>query len=245
MKTRLLTCVCLLLAAFVPATLSAAPKKKSGGAAGGNADVSCAETWNKKAKDFYGKTVKTFVLDVGSAGTVTSAAPAAVVPVDTGDKNKNSGGRVLVLMPPTEFSAFGAKFSPDADESDSAFGGKIEYKLLSAVFAEVGGENVLLFKIKADALKDFVPSEALDKQRGGADDGKSSREGFAKKVFRVSKMGKKPSAEFKRLVALYNQGKSKTERMKEKEVLDACESDEEFSLSAFDEKAKVEWVIRQ
>lgn len=58
-------------------------------------------------------------------------------------------------------------------------------------------------------------------------------------------MGKKPSAEFKRLVALYNQGKSKSERMKESEVISACENDEEFSLSAFDEKAKIEWIIRR
>ena len=244
MKTRLLSCVCVLLSAFIPAAAFAAPKKK-GGAAGGNADVTCADTWNKKAKDFYGKTVKTFVLDVGSAGTATSDAPAAVVPVETGDKNKDSGGRVLVVMPLAEFSAFGAKFSPDAGDGDSAFGGKIDYKILSAVFAEVGGENVLLFKIKADALKGFAPSEALDKQRGGSDADKASRDGFTKKVFRVSKMGKKPSAEFKRLVALYNQGKSKAERMKEKEVQDACENDEEFSLTAFDEKAKIEWVIRQ
>ena len=241
MKTRLLSCVCILLAAFVPATVFAAPKKKS---AGGNADVSSAETWNKKAKDFYGKTVKTFVLDIGSAGTATSDAPAAVVPVETGNKNKDSGGRILVLMPPAELAAFGAKFSPNAGSEDSSFGGKIEYKILSAVFAEVGGENVLLFKIKADALKDFVPSEALDAQRGSVSE-KSSREGFSLKTFRISKMGKKPSAEFKRLVALYNQGKSKSERMKESEVISACENDEEFSLSAFDEKAKIEWIIRR
>lgn len=242
MKTRLLSCVCVLLAAFVPATVFAAPKKK---AAGGNADVSCAETWNKKAKDFYGKTVKTFVLDVGSAGTATSAAPAAVIPVDTGNKNKDAGGRILVIMPLSEFSAFGAKYAPNAGEESSSFGGKIDYKILSAVFAEVGGENVLLFKIKADALKDFVPSEALDAQRGSSVSEKSSREGFSLKTFRISKMGKKPTAEFKRLVSLYNQGKSKSERMKESEVISACENDEEFSLSAFDEKAKIEWVIRR
>lgn len=241
MKTRLLSCVCILLAAFVPATVFAAPKKKS---AGGNADVSAAETWNKKAKDFYGKTVKTFVLDIGSAGTATSAAPAAVVPVETGDKNKDSGGRILVLMPPAEFAAFGTKFAPNAGSEDSSFGGKIEYKILSAVFAEIGGENVLLFKIKADALKNFVPSEALDAQRGSVSE-KSSREGFSLKTFRISKMGKKPSAEFKRLVGLYNQGKSKSERMKESEVIAACENDEDFSLSAFDEKAKIEWIIRR
>ncbi|MBQ8722860.1 MAG: hypothetical protein IJY80_01065 [Opitutales bacterium] len=243
MKKTILAGVSFLLALLVPASVFAAPKKKGG--KGSDAEITCADVWAKKTKDFNGKTVKTFVLDVGSTGTVMSDAVAAVVPVETGDKSKRSGGDIYVLVPAKDFEAFAQKYSPDSDEASSSFGGKMEFKKLSAVFAVIGGENVLLVNLKASALKDFSPSQALEKQLLGDEVTTSSRDGFKKKIFNVSKMTKKNASEFKRLIALYNQGQKKADKVKEKDVREMCEDDEEYSLTVFDEKAKIEWLIRK
>lgn len=243
MKKTFLVGVSFLLALLVPATVFAAPKKKGGKSS--DPDITCADVWSKKAKEFEGKTVKTYVLEVGPAGTVMSGAPAAVVPVETGDKNKSSGGDIYVLVPAKDFQAFAQKYSPDSEEASNSFGGKMEFQKLSAVFSVIGGENVLLLGVKADGLKDFSPSQALEKQLLGDGATTSSRDGYKKKIFNVSKMTKKSAAEFKRLVALYNQGQKKADKVKEKDVREMCEDDEEYSLTVFDEKAKIEWLIRK
>lgn len=254
-KSRLLFALSLFaVVALVPAAVFGAPKKKKGG----GSEISCAEIWNGAAEKFYGKTVKTFVLGIGAAGTASSAAAAAVVPVETGDANRDPGGNALVLVPPADFSGFAEKFAPRAEGGSSSFGKKIAYRLLAGTFAEIGGENVLLLGVPAAALKDFSPSRALKAQLGAdvAEDGgngaggreeKSSREGYEKRIFSVAEIGKKPgrtAAEFRRLVALFNRGKRGAERMSAKEIRDACGNDAEFFLTVFDEKAKIEWEIR-
>lgn len=253
-KSRLLFALSLFVAvALVPAAVFGAPKKKKGG----GSEISCAEIWNGAAEKFYGKTVKTFVLGIGAAGTASSAAAAAVVPVETGDANRDPGGNALVLVPPADFSGFAEKFAPRAEGGSSSFGEKIAYRLLAGTFAEIGGENVLLLGVSAAALKDFFPSRALEAQLGGSvEDGgngaggreeKSSREGYEKRIFSVAEIGKKPgrtAAEFRRLVALFNRGKRGAERMSAKEIREACGNDAEFFLTVFDEKAKIEWEIR-
>ena len=115
------------------------------------------------------------------------------------------------------------------------------------MFEIVGGENVLLYNMKAETLKKlkFSPSEAIEIQRQGKDAMKSEREGFTKKIFNVSKTSKKTSAELKRLVTLYNQGKKKADKLTEKELKAQCLGDDEFSVTVFDEKAKIEWLIRR
>lgn len=253
-KSRLLFALSLFaVVALVPAAVFGAPKKKKGG----GSEISCAEIWNGAAEKFYGKTVKTFVLGIGAAGTASSDAAAAVVPVETGDANRDPGGNALVLVPPADFSGFAEKFAPRAEGGSSSFGEKIAYRLLAGTFAEIGGENVLLLGVSAAALKDFFPSRALEAQLGGSvEDGgngaggreeKSSREGYEKRIFSVAEIGKKPgrtAAEFRRLVALFNRGKRGAERMSAKEIREACGNDAEFFLTVFDEKAKIEWEIR-
>lgn len=253
-KSRLLFALSLFaVVALVPAAVFGAPKKKKGG----GSEISCAEIWNGAAEKFYGKTVKTFVLGIGAAGTASSDAAAAVVPVETGDANRDPGGNALVLVPPADFSGFAEKFAPRAEGGSSSFGEKIAYRLLAGTFAEIGGENVLLLGVSAAALKDFSPSRALKAQLGGSvEDGgngaggreeKSSREGYEKRIFSVAEIGKKPgrtAAEFRRLVALFNRGKRGAERMSAKEIREACGNDAEFFLTVFDEKAKIEWEIR-
>ena len=243
MKKHILFSFCILLSLFVSVTLFAAPKKKGGKAP--SDEISCSDIWIKKHKDFSGKAVSTFILEIGETGTVMSDAPAAVIPVETGDKNKRSGGKIYVLVPVEAFDTFMQRFSPDSEGADSAFGGRVEFKKLSAIFSVVGGEYVLLYNLKAGILKDFSPAQALEKQLLGENATKSSREGFTKKIFNVSKMTKKTGAEFKRLIALYNQGKKKSEKVKEKDVREMCEEDEEYALNVFDEKAKIEWLIRK
>ena len=254
-KSRLLFALSLFaVVALVPAAVFGAPKKKKSG----GSEISCAEIWNGAAEKFYGKTVKTFVLGIGAAGTASSDAAAAVVPVETGDANRDPGGNALVLVPPADFSGFAEKFAPRAEGGSSSFGEKIAYRLLAGTFAEVGGENVLLLGVSAAALKDFSPSRALEAQLGedvagdggngaGGREEKSSREGYEKKIFSVAEIGKKPgrtAAEFRRLVALFNRGKRGAERMSAKEIREACGNDAEFFLTVFDEKAKIEWEIR-
>lgn len=245
MKNRIIAIVCVFLAALVPATVFAASKKKSGG----DADVTTAEVWTKKAKDYDGKTVKTYVLDISSAGNVSSDAPAAVVPVKTGGKNKAAGGEILVIVPADEFASFCQNYAPTGASESSSFGGKITFKTLSAVFTMLGDEPVLLFKVDAAALKDFSPQKALDAQRENAGIGQPDAElpeGFERKTFYMSKLGKKPytKAEFKRLVGLYNKGKPKSEQMKERDV-EMLLDDEENVLTVNDEKAKIQWVLRK
>lgn len=244
-----ITCIAVVvfaLAAVVSAF--AAPKKNPAkGGKGGADDISCASAWTKKAKDFEGKTVKTYILEIRSAGTVSSDAPAAVVPVQTGDKSQNPGGEIYVLVPAASFSDFCKSHQPRGGDADSSFGGKIEHKTLSAVFATVGGTHVLLYKIKADALADFSPETALVEQLKNAGEGSSAIEvpaGFTQKIFHVSQVGKKPytPAEFKRLVALYNKDRPKSDRMKERDVKALLE-DGGDPLVALDEKAKIQWIL--
>ncbi len=246
MKSRILSIACILLSAFVPAALFAAPETKKKGGKSDSANITCAQVWTKKAKDYAGKSVTTFVIEIGSTGTVMSDAPAAVVPVQTGNKNQDEGGEILVLVPAEDFEKFVKKFRPTSGKEDSAFGGRIEYKKLTAEFSTVGGVPVLLFNVKADALKDFSPEEALEKQLGAEGDSAPVPEGYERKVFHVSKIGKKPytKAEFTRLVGLYNKSVPKNERMKEAEIRSLLE-DAENTLSVLDEKAKIEWQLRK
>lgn len=246
-KNKVLALVCLTLAFALPTMLFAAPKKKRGKNA--DSEITCVEIWKKKPEDYVGKEVKTFVLDIADPGEVMSDAPAAVVPIKTGDKNQDDGGNVLVVVPTGEFSSFCAKFVPDAGGESSSFGGKIEYKKLAARLGTVNDEPVLFFNIKPEELKDFSPRDALDKQRGNEKSDKSSRDGFQKKYFYISKIkaNKKPytRAEFKRLIGLYNKAqKNKDDRVKEADVLFDAE-DDEFSMTVFDEKAKIEWELRK
>lgn len=249
MKNRIIAFVCLALAAIIPVSLFAAPKKKKGGK-NANADITCVEIWEKKPGNYVGKEVKTFVLDIRKTGEVMSDAPAAVVPITTGNKNKDDGGDILVVVPTADFVEFCNKFLPDSDENSSSFGGKITYKRLAATLEKIDDDLVLFFNIKADSLKDFSPKEALAKQRGGSEESdKSSREGFEKKNFYISKIkaNKKPytRAEFKRLIGLYNKAQEdKADRVKEADVIFDAE-DDEFTLTVFDEKAKIEWVLRK
>lgn len=246
LKKSVFTAVCALVALLVPVVSFAAaePKKKSSK----NAEtITTAAAWTKKAKDFERKNVTTFALEVGNFGEVMSDAPAAVVPVETGDKKFSSGGKILVVLPTAEIQAFAKKYVRKAESADSAFGGKIKYEKISGVFAKVGDEFVLLYKIKAADLTDFSPSKALAAQKGTDESvpAKSSREGFSKKIFRVSKIGEKayPKAEFKRLVALHNKTAKKSEKMKESDIKSLLEDEENF-FTVFDEKAKIEWELR-
>lgn len=243
MKNRILAFACVLLAALVPAAVFAAPKKKSAG----DADITCADVWAKKAKDYDGKTVKTYVLEVRAAGSVAEDAAAAVVPVKTGGKNKAAGGDIFVIVPVEEFSSFCQKYQPEGESENTAFGGKINYRTLSGTFTQLEGENVLLFKVKADALKDFSPQKALDTQRdsAGAAPADDLPAGFERKTFYVSKLGKKPytAAELKRLLGIYNKGKPKAERLTESDVKNMLE-DGDSVLSVSDEKAKIQWILR-
>lgn len=246
-KIPLLAAVVVLLSVALVSAF-AAPKKKSGGK-GGASDITCADVWAKKSKDFAGKTVTTFVLEIREAGTAMSDAPAAVVPVETGDKSQNPGGEIYVLVAPDAFSGFAKKYAPAGGDADSSFGGKIEHRQLSGVFAIVGGENVLLLGVEASALADFSPEKALEKQlkaAGSASAIPDAPDGFSRKNFYVSKLGKKPytPAEFKRLVALYNKDKPKDERMKERDVKAALE-DGDGPFVVLDEKAKIQWVLRR
>ena len=71
-KSRLLFALSLFVAvALVPAAVFGAPKKKK---KSGGSEISCAEIWNGAAEKFYGKTVKTFVLGIGAAGTAPAGA---------------------------------------------------------------------------------------------------------------------------------------------------------------------------
>ena len=244
MKKRILAFACVVLAALVPVAVFAAPKKKS---ASGDADITCADVWAKKAKDYDGKTVKTYVLEVRSAGRVAEDAVAAVVPVKTGGKNKAAGGDVFVIVPVGEFSSFCKKYQPEGESENSAFGGKINFQTLSGTFTQLDGENVLLFKVKADDLKDFSPQKALDTQRdsAGAAPAEDLPDGFERKTFYVSKLGKKPytAAELKRLLGIYNKGKTKAERLTESDAKNMLE-DGETVLTVSDEKAKIQWILR-
>ncbi|MBR6797103.1 MAG: hypothetical protein IKM45_00230 [Opitutales bacterium] len=235
----------LLFSLLAPVAVFSAPKKKSEKKT--ETEISCADIWAAKSKDFKGKRVSTLVLDIAETGTVMSDADAAVVAIETGDKKQAAGGIIFVLMPPENFDAFVKKYFPEEGDAGTAFGGKTDFKQLSAVFEIVGGENVLLYNMKAETLKKlkFSPSEAIEIQRRGKGAMKSEREGFTKKIFNVSKISKKTAAELKRLAALYNRGKKKADKLTEKELKAQCLDDDEFSVTVLDEKAKIEWLIRR
>lgn len=239
MKNSLLAVLAFVALACVPAF--AAPKQSP-------AETSPA-LWAKKAKQFAGKQVYTYVEEIGAAGYATSDAPFVVVPVKTATESGKSNGRILVLIPFASFEKFGEAYAPKHEKGGSTFGKKAELKKLSGIFTIHKKTPVLLVGLPIQALKNApeAPKQleaqlAAEAKETGAD--KSSREGYTKKIFRVSAIGKdaKMKSEFKRLVGLYNKGKKSADKFKPDQMASALE-DGDDPYTAFDEAKKIEWEI--
>lgn len=242
MKKILVALLSFALLCSVPAL--SAPKKSAAGA-----ETSPA-VWAKKLKNFDKKQVYTYVDEIGACGYATSEAPFVVVPIKTATEKGKSNGRISVLIPFASFEKFATAYAPKYEEGGSTFGKKAELKKINGIFTIHKKEPVLLVGLPLEVLKNAPASSELldaqisaDSEASGND--KSSREGFTKKVFRVSKIGKdvKLKAEFKRLVGLYNKGKKSSEKLKPDHMADDLEEGVD-PYTAFDEAKKIEWEIR-
>lgn len=235
----------LFFAALCCVPTWAAPKKAPAAA------ETSPTAWAKKLKSFDQKQVYTYVDEIGESGYTTDEAAFAVIPVKTATEKGQSNGRILVLVSPSAFKNFGSAYAPKYEKEGSAFGKRAELKKLAGIFTVHQKEPVLLVGLPLEVLKNAPAASkqlelqlAAEAQATGAD--KSSREGYTKKIFRVSAIGKdaKLKAEFKRLVGLYNKGKKSAEKLKAEHMQAGLEEGDD-PYTAFDEAKKIEWEIRQ
>lgn len=249
MKKLFLSLFAFLLALSVPAEMFAQAKKSAVTAKSGTQDSAFA--WTKKAKDLNKKNVSTLVAEIDACGIAQSDAPFVVVPVLTATAKKQEGGKINVLIPFAAFEKFHAQYAPKIAEGGTAFGAKSILKPISGTFFLHQSEPVLLVGVKVEALeKAPKASEQLAAQIAAEDEAsgatKSSKEGYTKKFFYVSKIAKdrKAKAEFARLMALYNKGKKRDERVKPADA-QALLEDGGDSYIVFEDAKKIEWEIRK
>ncbi len=244
MKKLLITLICLACAATVPA-ISAEKSKASVG--------DSAKAWSAKPKNYEGKEVSTFVANVHDFGYAKENAPFAVVVIETANSKKQEGGEIHVIMPYAKLKTFATEYMPKIEKGESAFGGKAALKTIKGTFTVHAGEPVLLFGVSASAIKDAPKASAVladqlaNDPSGSGASSKSSKEGYTKKVFNVSKIGKDKAitkAELSRLAGLYNKGKKKPEQMKAEAMKDLLEEGGD-PITVFDDAKKIEWEIRK
>ncbi len=243
MKKLFLAFICFVCAA-IPAFSS--DKAKAG------AGVESAKMWIAKAKNFEGKEVSTYVANVQDFGYAKEDAPFAVVIIETANAKKQDGGEIHVIMPYAKLKTFGSEYMPKIEKGQSPFGGKADLKTIHGVFTVHAGEPALLYGISPDKIKtapkaSVVLAEQIANDPSKAGASESSKPGYTKKIFNVSKIGKDKTmtkSEFSRLVGLYNKGKKKPDQVKAEAMKDLLEEGSD-PFTAFDDAKKIEWEIRK
>ncbi|MGN0884931.1 MAG: hypothetical protein ACI4P6_07025 [Candidatus Spyradosoma sp.] len=246
MKMKKLFSALLIFAVALGVPAFAAPKK---GAAA--ADETSPALWTKQTKVYLGKTVSTYVADVGAAGYATSDAPFVVVPIETATEKNDKNGKIYALIPFGAFEGFADAYAPQREAGGSAFGKRAVLKKISGVFAIHKKEPVLLVGVPAAKLANAPAASALLEKQLAADAENSganaaSRPGYVKKIFSVGAVGKnaKLKTEFNRLVGLYNKDKKGADKMKPDQMRAVLEDDGD-PYTVFDEAKKIEWEIRK
>jgi hypothetical protein len=241
-KLFLLACLCVV------ATLGAAsrPAAKKG-------DPMAADTWRASPTSFENKEVKTAVLEVVDFGVTTSDDPASAVRIQTGNSQDETGGSIIVLMPPEKFSDFIANFSSrEMGGNRSGFGALSHAKTFSATYVTIQGEGVLVYNLDPKVAKTLSkPSVLLQNQlkaeKSAVATTTSARPGWKQQEFNVAQIGKpgasETAREWDRLQGLLAQqtAKEKQPRWKTKELQDALKDGRNVIVN--DESAKVEWTL--
>ncbi len=237
----------LLAVALLTGTLAwAAPRS-----AAKKGDAMAADSWRAAATSFEGKAVKTNALELQNPGLVSGDAPAAAVKILSGNDKDETGGEVIVLMPPDRFQDFVANFSQrQLGSNRGGFGALSKAKTVNGTFVTIKGEGALLFGLDAKQAKALgKPSEILAAQLQLAKDGaQATKPGWTAKEFNVAKVGAAGAPETARewerlqgLLAAQTQA-AKQPRWKSKELIDALKAGTP-RLTVEDPAAKVEWTL--
>lgn len=214
-------------------------------------DAMAADTWRASAAAFEGKTVKTNALEVAEPGLVSGDALVAAVKIVSGNDKDETGGELIVLLPPDRFQDFVANFSQRQLGSNRAgFGALSKAKTVSGTFVTIKGEGALLFGLEPKDTKALPkPSEVLAAQLQLAKDGvQATKPGWTAKEFNVAKVGvagaPETAREWERLQGLLAAQTlaAKQPRWKSKELLDALKGGSK-RLTVDDPGAKVEWTL--
>ena len=241
MRSIFLLCT---LCAALSALAAPRPTAKKG-------DAMAADSWRAAAASFEGKAVKTNALEVGEPGLVSGDAPAAAVKILSGNDKDETGGELIVLMPPDRFQDFVANFSQrQLGSNRGGFGALSKAKTVSGTFVTIKGEGTLLFGLDPKDAKALPkPSELLAAQLQLAKDGvQATKPGWTAKEFNVAKVGvagaPETAREWERLQGLLAAQTlaAKQPRWKSKELLDAIKSGS-TRLTVDDPAAKVEWTL--
>jgi len=241
MRSIFLLCA---LCAALSALAAPRPAAKKG-------DAMAADSWRAAAASFEGKTVKTNALEVGEPGLVSGDAPAAAVKILSGNDKDETGGELIVLMPPDRFQDFVANFSQrQLGSNRGGFGALSKAKTVSGTFVTIKGEGALLFGLDPKDAKALPkPSELLAAQLQLAKDGvQATKPGWTAKEFNVAKVGTagapETAREWERLQGLLAAQTlaAKQPRWKSKELIDAIKSGS-TRLTVDDPSAKVEWTL--
>ena len=240
---RTIFLLCALCAAL---TVGAAPRPSAK-----KGDPMAADSWRAAAASFEGKAVKTNALEVGEPGLVSGDAPAAAVKILSGNDKDETGGELIVLMPPDRFQDFVANFSQrQLGSNRGGFGALSKAKTVNGTFVTIKGEGTLLFGLDPKDAKALPKaSELLAAQLQLAKDGvKATKPGWTAKEFNVAKVGAagapETAREWERLQGLLAAQTlaAKQPRWKSKELLDAIKSGS-TRLTVDDPAAKVEWTL--
>ena len=232
-----------LLVLTGPLASAAGPTARKG-------DPMAADSWRAAPAAFEGKAVKTNVLDLAEPGLITGDAPAAVKILSGNDKEE-TGGEIVVLMPPGRFQDFVANFSQrQTGRRRGNFGTVSKARQLNATFAMIKGEGVLLFGLDAKETKTLAkPSEILATQlRPTSKTAEAVKPGWTAKEFNVARIGAAGAPESTRewerlqgLLAAQNQA-ARQPRLKSKELLEAVRAGTQ-RVTIEDPAAKVAWTL--
>ncbi len=244
MKKSILALILIAFAAVVPAIAASDNSAKISG-------PDCAKAWKKSAKALSGKEVSTYIADIKEFGQVADNAPFAVLEIETADSKNRQGGKILAIVPGAQAQSFYESFLPKIEKGQSPFGGKAQLKKVTGTFAVHAGEPVLLVNLSPEMITSLKKKASAVLAKQLADDpanavGESSKEGYTKKVFNVSRLetDKTAKSEFNKIVALYNKGKKKNEQYKPDQIRELLE-DGGDPITAFDDAKKIEWEIRK
>jgi hypothetical protein len=230
-----------LLALILAATVLVAKPARKG-------DPMAPETWATSPSTHQGKPVRTAALRIEDPGLVAGDAPAAVLRMEGGNEQGESGGAILVLLPPAQLTSFTETYSRmEPGKGRGGFGVVAKPRVVSGTFALVGGEPALLVGIPpAEASRLPKPSALLREQLARAREAllKPSREGWQRKAFILSRLDQRghpeTTRELQRLCDLANAA-DRTARLTPREAVRRAREGEQLVVA--DERARTEWLL--
>lgn len=210
-------------------------------------DPMAPDSWAANPAAFEGKTVRTAAIRLEEPGLVAGDAPAAVLRMEGGNEQGDTGGVVLVLVPLAQFQSFAETYSRmEAGKGRSGFGAVARHKVVTGTFARVAGEPALLVGLAPAATAGMPrPSELLGAQLARAREAqlKPPREGWQRKPFLLSRLDQRnrpeTTRELQRLCDVANAA-DKSRRLTPREVIRRAREGEQVVLP--DEKARTEWL---